>query len=114
MHTSYILSWLVYGLIVIASGCYRYLSRPAGEKGLSFGLAMGALAIVAAALLRSGRTRAGHVAGLCSLILVTGWFLFEALIKDGGNHELRLLLVAGLSVIQAGIAAAHLRKAPAS
>ena len=112
MHTSYILSWLIYGLVVIASGCYRYLSRPEGEKGLAFGLAMGALAIAAAALLRSGHLRAGHAAGFCSLTLVTGWFLFESLIKDGGNHELRLMLVAGLSIVQAGIAVAHLRKAP--
>lgn len=111
MHSFYASSWLIYGLVVIASGCYRYLSRPDGEKGLYFGLVMGTASIAAAALLRSGRSRSGHAAGFFSLIFVTSWFLFESLIKNGGSHELRLLLVAGLSLVQAGIAVIQLRKA---
>lgn len=105
----YSLTWVVYGIVVIASGCYRYFSRPSGEKGLYFGLGMGAVAIAAGLMIRSGRSRSGHVAGFFSLALVTGWFLFESLIKDGGNHEVRLLVVAGLSLVQVGIAVAYLR-----
>lgn len=107
----YVLSWLVYGLSVVASGCYRYFSRPDGEKGLYFGLVMGTAAIAAAALLARGRPRAGHVAGLTSLVFVAGWFVYESLIKDGGSHEFRLMLVAGLSCLQAAIVVVHFRGA---
>jgi hypothetical protein len=109
MPSRYVISWWIYGVIVVASGCYRYFSRPDGEKGLYFGLVMGALALVAAWLLGRGRALAGHAAGLCSVGCVLGWFLFEALIKDGGSHELRLLLVAGISIVQLTVALRHLR-----
>lgn len=104
-------SWFVYGLVVIASGCYRYFSRPDGEKGLYFGLVMGAIAIAAALAVRSGRILVGTIVGGTSLAFVLGWNLYESLVKNGGNHEPRLLLVAGISVVQAGLVAHFLRGA---
>lgn len=109
MRSYYFVSWLVYGLVVVGSGGYRYLSRPNGEKGLYFGLVMGAVALAAAWLIRSGRSRGGHAAGFFSLLFVTGWFVYESLWKDGGSHELRLLLVAALGLVQAAISWNHLR-----
>jgi len=104
MQHLYPLSWLLYGLLVIASGCWRYAARPGGEKGLYFGLVMGALAIAAHVLLHRGHRRSAHVAGFTSLGVVTGWFLYEALIRDGGSREPRLLIVAALGLLQAGYA----------
>lgn len=112
MRTRYALSWLVYGLVVFGSGGYRYLSRPGGEKGLWFGLVLGAIAIAAAWLLRAGRERAGNAAAFTSVGVVTGWCLYESLVKDGGSRETRLLLVAAIGLVQIAIAIAHLRARP--
>jgi hypothetical protein len=110
MSLRYPATWFVYGLIVIASGCYRYLSKPDGESGLYFGLVMGGAALAAGALLRSGRSRSGHAAGFFSLIFVTGWFVYESMFQNGGTHEPRLMIVAAISLVQTAIAVAHLRK----
>ena len=100
MTPRYVLSWWLYGLLVIGSGCFRYFTKPAGEKGLYFGLVMGGLALAAAFLIRSGRIRTGHLLGFTAIAFVAGWFLFESLVKDGGSYEPRLLLVAAISLVQ--------------
>lgn len=106
----YALTWVAYGLIVSGSGCYRYLARPNGEKGLYFGLVMGALALAAGASIARGAARAGHALGCFAVALVAGWFAYESLVREGGSGEARLLIVLALSLIQAGIALAHLRR----
>jgi len=108
----YALSWFVYGAVLIASGCYRFVSRPDGEKGLYFGLAMGAFALAAGLLIHRGRWRIGHALGFLSVVCVTGWFVYEGLIRDGGSHEQRLLIVAVLSVWQGTRALAQLVRRP--
>lgn len=100
MTPRYALTWWLYGLIVLGSGCFRYFTKPAGEKALYFGFVMGGLALLAAFLIRAGRIRVGHIVGLTAIAFVAGWFLFESLVKDGGSYEPRLLLVAAISLAQ--------------
>lgn len=110
MPTRYAFTWFVYALVLVASGCVRYFAKPDGEKGLYFGLAMGGLALAAGAAIRAGRARIGHAIGFTSIAFVLGWNVYEALVKNGGSREPRLLIVAGLSVVQLAIAVAHLRR----
>lgn len=110
MSKHYVVSWWIYGIIVIASGGYRYYTQPAGEKALYFGLVMGALALTAGLLLCAAKTILAHVVGFLSVGFVGGWFLFESLIKDGGSFEPRLLFVAAISIVQAAFAITILRR----
>lgn len=109
MSKHYVVSWWIYGIIVIASGGYRYYSQPDGHKALYFGLVTGALAMAAGLLLCAGKTIVAHVAGFLSVAFVAGWFLFESLVKDGGSREPRLLIVAAISLLQAALAVKTLR-----
>lgn len=109
MSKHYVVSWWIYGIIVIASGGYRYYSQPDGHKALYFGMVMGALAMAAGLLLCAGKTVVAHMVGFLSVTFVAGWFLFESLVKDGGSREPRLLIVAAISLFQAAFAVMTLR-----
>ena len=93
---------LIYGLLVIGSGVWRYLERPDGEKGLWFGVVMGAIALVASFCFRINRTAAGWATIWLSILFVGGWFIYEALIKKGFSvAEPRMLAIIGLTVVTA-------------
>lgn len=95
---------LVYGLCVLASGLYRFLSEEGGHAGLWFGIVMGGVALIASGLFAVQKTIAGHVLAWLAIAFVGGWFFYEALIKKGlAEAETRLLLVLGLTVVAAGL-----------
>ena len=93
---------LIYGLLVIGSGLWRYLEQPDGEKGLWFGIVMGAIALLGSLCFRVNRLAAGRAAIWLSILFVGGWFVYEALIKKGFSAaEPRMLAVIGLTIITA-------------
>lgn len=97
--TNNAVTMFVYGLCVIASGLYRFLSQEGGNAGLWFGIVMGGASLIAAACFVSGKTIVGYVLAWLSLAFVGGWFFYEALIKKGwAESETRLLLVLALTV----------------
>lgn len=97
--------WTVtlFGLAVIASGCWRYFGQEGGDKGLWFGVVMGTLALLAA--LSMGRRPAmATLLAWISVLFVGGWFGYEALIKKGwADAEPRQLIVLGCSIVTAGV-----------
>lgn len=98
----------VYSLGVLASGLFRYFSREGGEKGLWFGVVMGAIGLLSAKLLASGRRTPGLVVSALTLVFVGGWFFYEVLILKGLNQaESRQILVLGASIGVAFAMARH-------
>lgn len=93
---------MIYGLLVIGSGLWRYLERPDGEKGLWFGVVMGSIALIAAVCFRLNRSTVAWSAILVSILFVGSWFVYEALIKKGfAVAEPRMLAIIGLTVVTA-------------
>lgn len=91
-----------YGLAVIASGLYRFLSEEGGEKGLWFGLVMGTLALGAASLLWAKRPLIGRILAWIIVAFVGGWFIYETSIQNGFGHgDLRMYLIIVLSLLEA-------------
>ena len=89
----------LYGLAIIASGLMRYLQQPDGEKGLWFGVVFGALALFATLCLTLQKHKTASVILWTTILVVGGWFVYEALIKKGfANSELRQLVIIGLTV----------------
>jgi len=92
----------LFGLATLASGLYRYLSAEGGEKGLWFGVVMGAVALAGAAALARGRRAAGLALGGTAVAFVGGWFTYEALVKKGlAEAEPRQLALIVFSVVMA-------------
>ena len=92
----------VYGLAVIASGMVRYFGQEGGATGLWFGLIMGLLAITAAIFFHFSKKILGHCLIWSSLLVVGGWFVYEALIKKGlAEAEPRQLMIIGISIVVA-------------
>ena len=91
-----------FGLAVIASGFWRFLSAKGGHTGLWFGIVMGSVAFGAGILfVRQQNVVANIVAWLC-LALVGGWFFYEALIKKGwAQAEVRQLIIIGVALLTA-------------
>ncbi|MEM7454168.1 MAG: hypothetical protein AAF456_07410 [Planctomycetota bacterium] len=93
-----------YGLCVIGSGLWRYLGSEGGSTGLIFGFVMGAIALLASIAFFSARNVFGHILAWSSVIVVCGWFIYEAMIKKGFSEaEPRQLIVIGISCIFVGI-----------
>ena len=97
------IAMLIYGICVIASGLFRFLSQEGGHAGLWFGIVMGGMSLLAAGCFAFGKTIGGHVLAWLAIAFVGGWFFYEALIKKGwAEAETRLLLVLVLTVVVAG------------
>jgi hypothetical protein len=93
-----------YGLAVIASGLYRFLSEEGGEKGLWFGLVMGTLALGASCLLWTKRPLIGKILAWVVVAFVGGWFIYETSIQNGFGHgDLRMYLIITLSLLEAAV-----------
>ena len=94
----------LYGVSVIASGMLRYFGQDGGETGLIFGAIMGLIAIVAAVCFAVDQKVAGHCLAWSTILLVGGWFVYEALVKKGFDvAELRQLVIIALSVLAATV-----------
>jgi hypothetical protein len=108
-------SLVLFGAATLASGLYRYLSAPDGEKGLWFGLVMGSMGLGAALALGRGRRVVGGVLGVLSVVLVGGWFSYEALVLKGlAVAETRQLALIVMAFVVGVIVARDLRAARAS
>lgn len=84
----------IFGLAVVGSGLFRFLSREGGVNGLWFGLVMGGLALAGAHFLARGRSGIGLPLAWCALVFVAGWFGYEALVQKGiAAAEVRQLLI---------------------
>lgn len=93
-----------FGAATLASGLYRYLSAPDGEKGLWFGIVMGSVALGAACSLIRGYRILGIGLGGFAIATVGGWFVYEALILKGvARAELRQLVLIVIAVVVGGM-----------
>jgi uncharacterized membrane protein YhaH (DUF805 family) len=90
----------LFGLSVVASGCWRFFSAAGGVTGLSFGLVMGMLAFLSAWCFHTARIRAAQISAWTSILLVAGWFGYESLVKNGLRQaEPRQLLIIGITLM---------------
>ncbi|MEM6673971.1 MAG: hypothetical protein AAF726_14090 [Planctomycetota bacterium] len=87
---------------MIASGLTRFVFQPGGEKGLWFGLAMGALGLVAARLSAVGRRGVSLAVAVPTLAVVAGWFCYESFVLKGfAEAEVRQLVIIGVTAATA-------------
>lgn len=92
----------VYALLVIGSGVLRYATAEGGGKALWFGIVMGGLSLVGAALHHKGLRRVGLGVTFVVLAFVGGWFGYEAFVRKGlAAAEVRQLVIFGLSLVLA-------------
>ncbi|MEM9412807.1 MAG: hypothetical protein AAGA30_16970 [Planctomycetota bacterium] len=90
---------IFYGICVIGNGMIRYFSKPDGETGLWFGIVMGVISMLAGILFSLGQELLGKIAIGFSLLVVGGWFIFEAVIEDGiQSAEPRMLFIIALTI----------------
>lgn len=87
-----------FGAVVIGSGLVRYLTTPAGQNGLYFGLVMGGAVLSAALLAWLGKCTAARAWGGVVIGLIVLWFGFDTyrdLAAQGtfGSAEIRKGLV---------------------
>lgn len=94
----------IFGLVVIGSGLFRYLSTTGGENGLYFGLVMGGLVLLGALLLGVGQRLAGSLVGAVAIALVLMWFSYDmyrdvVATQTVGSAEIRksIVLVVGVA-----------------
>ena len=95
-------AWVMwgFGLIVLASGLWRYFGAEGGTNGLWFGVVMGGVAMASGGLFRIGMATAAGVLAWVSIALVGGWFGYEALIKKGITvAEPRQLIVIAVTIL---------------
>jgi|GEM_PF-2739694 len=85
-----------FGIAVILSGLYRYFMEPNGSAGLWFGLAMGAMALIGALLLKMKHRVPGAILTLLATLFVGGYFTFSCISK--GKHEIRVYLMILFSI----------------
>ncbi len=91
-----------FGLCVIASGLWRFLSAEGGHAGLWFGLVMGSASLLSSWLFLKDRVVPARVLIWTSLVIVGGWFSYESFIKKGlANAELRQLIIIGVTLVTA-------------
>lgn len=96
----------LFGVATLASGLYRYLSADGGEKGLWFGVVMGAIGLAGAASLARGRRAPGRALGWTAVVFVGGWFTYEALVKKGlAEAEPRQLALIAFAAFVAAVLA---------
>ncbi len=94
----------IFGTCVIASGLWRFFLFEGGHTGLTFGAAMGVIAVLSATLLVNSHRIPGLILAWISIAFVGGWFFYEALIKKGlAVAEPRQLIVLVLSLLTAVI-----------
>ncbi len=103
----------LYGVSVIASGLWRFLSAEGGHTGLTFGIVMGLIAFASGWLISSNKTVPGFSLAWICVLLAGGWFIYEALVKKGfENAETRQLVVIVISVAVGLILATRLAAPP--
>ena len=96
----------VFGAAVIASGVFRFAFFEGGEKGLSFGLVMGGLALFGSWLAARGRLLPGLMIGAAAMAFVAGWFAYECfVIKGVATADRRQLIVLAVTIVTASIVA---------
>lgn len=92
----------VYGAAVIASGMIRYFGSAGGHAGLWFGIVMGSVALAAGGCFLVGKDLVGKILIWFSILVVGGWFVFEALIKKGVlEAEIRMLAILVMTAASA-------------
>ncbi|MCH2181229.1 MAG: hypothetical protein MK108_04420 [Mariniblastus sp.] len=92
----------LYGAVVMVSGIWRIVFAEGGSTGFWFGLVMGGIAWLSAALYWFDQFRLAHAVAIFSLLVVGGWFIYEALFKKGlADAEVRQLLVILISLLTA-------------
>jgi hypothetical protein len=93
----------LFGLAVIGSGLFRYLTDPGGQNGLYFGLVMGGIALAGALLAAFNQILAARLVGGLGIAFVLLWFgydLFQDLSRNfvitGTEIRKSLILAAGV------------------
>ena len=90
---------LLYGTTVIVSGLFRYFGEPNGQTGLWFGIVLGSLALAAGFLFHVRQNIVASILIWVSIVVVGGWFFYEACIKKGVfEAEIRLVIMVLISV----------------
>ena len=91
----------LYGVAVIASGMMRYFGDDGGETGLIFGIVMGGISLIAASVFVLQKKWIASVLAWFSVIVVGGWFVYEALIKKGlqESETRQLVLIVGSVIV---------------
>jgi len=65
----------LYGVFLAGSGIYRHISNAGGNaKALGFGLFVGVVALIGAALLAKNKLLAGKILAFVSVLFVVGFF----------------------------------------
>jgi len=65
----------LYGAFLVGSGIYRHINTPGGNpNALGFGLFVGVVALIAAALFAKNKYLAGKILGFVSVLFVVGFF----------------------------------------
>ena len=94
----------LFGVVVIGSGWWRYLGADGGTTGLWFGMVMGGLSLLSSGLFAARINIAAHALAWTCLVVVGGWFVYEALIENGGsNAEPRQLVVIVVTLVSTGL-----------
>lgn len=92
----------LFGLAVIASGIWRFVSAEGGQIGLIYGLSMGSIALCSASAFLIRHELSAQLSAWASLLFIGGWFSYESFIKKGlAEAESRQLFIIGLSVATA-------------
>ena len=92
---------VLFGLAAFAVGLWRHLETGTSPQAAWFGLVMGGMAIVGAALL-TGRLRILAWLLICiSLVFVSGWFLQRMLSGHDEGKSVRVILILVFCAIEA-------------
>ena len=98
----------IFGVVVIGSGLWRFLTAEGGSTGLWFGVVMGGLGLLSSGLFAARVNLAAHGLAWICLVLVGGWFGYEALIEKGiADAEPRQLIVIVVTLITLGPRVSH-------
>ncbi|WP_425617714.1 hypothetical protein NA78x_001399 [Anatilimnocola sp. NA78] len=98
----------LFGVVVIGSGLIRFLSTPAGQNGLYFGLVMGGIVLAGVLLAGLNLVLAGRIVGGLGIALVLLWFGYDLYQDLAANFVIGSAEIRKFVVLGAGVAAAIL------
>jgi len=94
---------IAYGVLVAASGVYRFFQTGHSYKALWFGLIMGAVAVLGGLLLRLKNRIPGTLVAFVAVGFVGGYFLYRMFTHETDGTSVRVCLVVLASFIEAAV-----------
>lgn len=94
---------LVFGLLAAGVGAWRHLETGTRPQALWFGVVMGALAILGAALLALRNRIPGYLLIWTSLGFVAGWFLNRMLSGHPEGKSVRVVIILIACAVELGV-----------